>query len=183
MELKVLKKQNNSADCIVCGLDNHSSLKVRFYECEGEILCGVFHNEEWHQSFPGRMHGGMIGAVLDETIGRAVMIRNPDQWGVTGELTIRYIKPTPLNSDLLWWGKLVSENSRLFKGVGQLETPEGEVVATAEATYFKLDLAKITTINEMDRNWFLEDEEIPEKLSTNNIEILDKLASKLQNKR
>ena len=127
MEVKVLKKQNNSEECIVCGLQNDASLKVRFYECEGDVICAVFHNEDFHQSFPGRMHGGMISAVLDETIGRAVMIKNPDQWGVTGELKVRYLKPTPLETDLYCWGKIVKENSRLFKGVGYLETPDGEV--------------------------------------------------------
>ncbi|MBQ7977094.1 MAG: PaaI family thioesterase [Clostridia bacterium] len=180
MQLKVLKKQNSSADCIVCGLSNNLSLKVRFYECEGDILCGVFHNEDWHQSFPGRMHGGMIGAVLDETIGRAIMIRDPDQWGVTGELKIRYIKPTPLNADLLCWGKIVSENSRLFKGVGYLETIDGEVVATAEATFFKMDITKITDDSFTDENWYFEDKPIPAVICTENLTLLDKLSEKMK---
>ena len=180
MELKVLKKQNNSEECIVCGLKNDASLKVRFYECEGNIVCGVFHNEDFHQSFPGRMHGGMISAVLDETIGRAVMITNPDQWGVTGELKVRYLKPTPLETDLYCWGKIISENSRLFKGVGYLETPAGEVVATGEATYFKLPLASIAENQLDEHNWFLENANAPATLSSPNIELLDNLAKKLK---
>ena len=180
MELKVLKKQNNSEECIVCGLDNDSSLKVRFYECEGDIICGVFHNEDFHQSFPGRMHGGMICAVLDETVGRAVMIKNPDQWGVTGEIKIRYLKPTPLETDLHCWGKIVSENSRLFKGVGYLETPDGEVVATGEATYFKLALSAISEDKLDDHNWYLEDGEMPATLSTDNLNLLDTLSEKMK---
>ena len=179
MDIKVLKKQNSSEDCIVCGLKNDASLKVRFYECENDILCGVFHNEDWHQSFPGLMHGGMISAVLDETIGRAVMIKNPNQWGVTGELKVRFLKPTPLESDLLCWGQIVSGNSRLFKGVGYLETPQGEVVATAEATYFKLALDDITD-GFSSRNWFLENTEIPQTISTNNLTLLENLAQKMK---
>ncbi len=180
MELKVLKKQNNSNACIVCGLDNHSSLKVRFYECEGDVVCGVFHNEDFHQSFPGRMHGGMICAVLDETIGRAVMIKNPDQWGVTGEIKVRYLKPTPLETELYCWGKIVSENSRLFKGVGYLETPSGEVVATSEATYFKLELSKISDEKLDDTKWYFENGEIPASLSSDNLDLLDTLSAKLK---
>ena len=45
MELKVTKKQNNTTDCIVCGLHNDASLHTRFYELEGNIICGIFHNE------------------------------------------------------------------------------------------------------------------------------------------
>ena len=179
MELKVLKKQNNSEECIVCGLQNDASLKVRFYECDGGLICGIFHNEDFHQSFPGRMHGGMISAVLDETIGRAVMIKNPDQWGVTGELKVRYLKPTPLETNLHCWGKIVSENSRLFKGVGYLETPDGEVVATGEATYFKLELSTIAEGQLDEHNWYLEKGEAPATLTSKNIDLLDTLAQKI----
>lgn len=179
MDLKVLKKQNNSEDCIVCGLKNHSSLRTRFYELEGDIICGIFNTEDFHQSFPGRMHGGMISAVLDEVIGRAVMIKNPEQWGVTGELTVRYLKPTPLSTKLKAFGKIVKENSRLFKGVGYIEDNEGNVLATAEATYFKMDLNKIS-VEPLGNNWFYENEIIPDTISTNNIDTLSKLEQKMQ---
>ena len=179
MELKVTKKQNNTTDCIVCGLHNDASLHTRFYELEGNIMCGVFHNENRHQSFPGRMHGGMTSAILDETIGRAVMIKDPDQWGVTGELKVRFLKPTPLDQDLLCFGKLTSENSRLFKGVGYVETLDGTVVATAEATYFKLDLDKITHVTD-ESIWFKEDGNCPATIKTNNLELLDTLASRFK---
>ncbi len=179
MELKILKKQNNTPDCLVCGLHNDASLHTRFYELEGNIVCGVFRNENRHQSFPGRMHGGMISAILDETIGRAVMIKDPDQWGVTGELKVRFLRPTPLDQELQCFGKLYAENSRLFKGVGYLETLDGTIVATGEATYFKLDLDKITSETEHDI-WYQEKGEIPESISTNNINELDSLIQKLK---
>lgn len=180
MKLKVLKKQNISRDCVVCGQKNEWSLKTKFYECEGDIICAVLQNENWHQSFPGRMHGGMISAVLDEAIGRAVMIKNPDQWGVTGELKVRFLKPTPLDTTLICVTKLVSENGRLFKGVGYLEDKNGTLLATAEATYFKLDIQKITTEN-LAEHWFYENSEIPEFIETSNLEKLEILAKKAEN--
>jgi len=37
----------------------------------------------YHQGYPNHMHGGMISAVLDETLGRAVQIYDTGIWGVT----------------------------------------------------------------------------------------------------
>ena len=178
MQLKILKKQNSSADCIVCGAHSHSSLKTIFYETENDIIVARFKSQDLHQSFPGRMHGGMVTAVLDEVIGRAVMIKDPNQWGVTGEIKVRFIKPTPLNEELQCVGKIVKENSRLFKGVGYLETLQGEILATCEATYFKLDIEKITD-DPNEEYWFYEDTPLPEFMETTNLNMLDKLAEKI----
>ncbi len=57
-------------------------LRGRFYVLElaaagvPEVL-GVFTLREEHQSYPGRLHGGISTAILDETIGRAITIADP----------------------------------------------------------------------------------------------------------
>jgi len=51
----------------VCGVENASSLKARFYELDDGELLGVFAPLEEHQSYPGRLHGGISAAVLDES--------------------------------------------------------------------------------------------------------------------
>jgi len=57
-----------------------------------------FTGAEHHQSYPGRMHGGVITAVMDEAIGRAIMIKYGDSlWGGHAELTMRFRRPVPLD--------------------------------------------------------------------------------------
>ena len=68
---------------------------------ENEYLVGKFSGINEHQSFPGRMHGGMISAILDEGIGRAIWIYEPSTWGVTTHLNVKYRKPVPLYEDLI----------------------------------------------------------------------------------
>lgn len=176
-ELKVENNQNVSLDCAVCGTKNPYSLGAKFYELEGGFVVGVLLGEEHHQSFPGRMHGGMISAIIDETIGRAVQIGHPEKWGVTGELKVRFLKPTPLHKKLYCFAKLFEENKWLFKGAAVLESESGELVATGEATYMKMEVDKIT--NSLDeKNWFKEDVELPKSVVFYNDEELNKLLNK-----
>ena len=139
MKYKVIKKQNNSNDCIVCGLNTTSSLKAEFYELENNTIAAICTPKDIHQSYPDRMHGGMICALLDEVMGRGLQIGNPDAWGVTGSIEIKYKKPVPLNKQIKCVGRIVSNRSRIFEGVGFVEDEDGNVLATGKALYFKTD--------------------------------------------
>ena len=153
MEKKVIKKQNQGRNCIVCGVDNESGLHGEFFELEDGTLVGLFHLKPWHQSYPGRVHGGIITAMLDETIGRAVQIADPDAWGVTAELTTRYLKPVPYDTDLRVTGRITRDARLLFIGEGEVLLPDGTVAARATAKYAKLPLASIGDLNAEGDSW------------------------------
>ena len=139
MKYKVIKKQNNSSDCIVCGLKTESSLKTAFYELENGTVVGICTPQNHHQSYPDRMHGGMICALLDEVMGRGIQMGDPNAWGVTGSIEIKYKKAVPLNKQIKCVGKITSNRTRIFEGEGFLEDEDGNVLATGKALYFKTD--------------------------------------------
>ena len=64
--MKILSKQRNSRMCMICGLDNEYGVNAPFYNMEDGSVMTVFRYKEQHQSYPGRVHGGMITAMLDE---------------------------------------------------------------------------------------------------------------------
>ncbi|HOI86100.1 MAG TPA: PaaI family thioesterase [Acholeplasmataceae bacterium] len=140
MIYKVLKKQYNSSMCFVCGMDNEASLRTKYYELENKQILGLFQGGDVHQSYPKRMHGGIITALLDETIGRAVQIDEPNTFGVTVELTVRYLKPVPLDETLYCVGKITDMRKILFYGEGYLCTTTGDILATCHAKYMKQDI-------------------------------------------
>ena len=74
MEHKIVNAQNVSKNCLVCGVDNRFGLKTSFYETDNNELVAVFTPLVEHQSYPGVTHGGISAAILDETIGRAIMM-------------------------------------------------------------------------------------------------------------
>ncbi len=142
-ELKIIKLQNNSDMCIVCGVKNTLSLNARFYALEEDIILAEITGRDEHQSYPGRMHGGMISAILDETIGRAVQISNPEIWGVTSKLEVVFKKPVPLNEPIRCFAKIKKLYSVAFVGNGYIEDQSGNVLATATGTYVRTPVEKI----------------------------------------
>lgn len=170
MKYKVKKVQFNSKDCLVCGLENPYGLKTVFYETEDNQLIAVFNVLNGHQSYPNRLHGGVTAAVLDETIGRAISINNPDMvWGVTMELKVQYRKPIPLDQTLYAIGRITMVRRNVFKGEGEVILQDGTRAATAEGLYMQLKLDQIADNDFIDNAWGLlpdntvEEIEIPDE--------------------
>ena len=164
MIYKVVKKQNNSSMCFVCGIDNHAGLHTHFYELEGGKLLGQFKGFEIHQSYPSRMHGGIISSLLDETVGRSIQATDDSVWGVTVELHMKFLKPVPLDQELWAVGFITSQNRLLFEGEGYLTTPQQEILATCKAKYLKQPVKKIVSdMDFIEEQWiFVADDHMPE---------------------
>ena len=85
------------------------------------------------------MHGGMICALLDEVMGRGLQIDNPNAWGVTGNIEIKYKKPVSLNKQIKCVGRITSNRARIFEGEGFIEDLDGNILVVGKALYFKTD--------------------------------------------
>jgi acyl-coenzyme A thioesterase PaaI-like protein len=143
VERVVTGSQKVSRMCMVCGRENPASLRARFFELEGDELLGLFSPTEQHQSYPGRLHGGISSAVLDETIGRAIAMLEPDTWGVTVELHLRYRQPVPLDRELRVIARITRDSSRLFEGTGEIVLDDGTVAVEASGKYMKMPIERI----------------------------------------
>ncbi len=154
MRHRVLRKQKNSKMCLVCGLKNPYGLRSFFYELESGELLGVFTPMEEHQSYPGRLHGGIAAAMLDETIGRAIMMKyEEDYWGVTVEFTSKYKKPVPLDEELRVIGRITKDTRRIFEGTGEIILQDGSVAVEGYGKYIKLPLSKIADFDPETQEW------------------------------
>jgi len=154
MEHRVVGKQQNSKMCFLCGLKNSFGLHGEFFELENDELVCVFTPSEEHQSYPGRLHGGITTAVLDETIGRAIMMKYEHAvWGVTIEFTTRYRKPIPLNTELRVVGRITDVTNRTFDGTGELLLPNGDIAATGAGKYLLMPLEKISDFDPLEQEW------------------------------
>jgi uncharacterized protein (TIGR00369 family) len=154
MKHRVTGKQPNSKMCMVCGLKNVAGVKASFYELDSGELVALFTPRAEHQSYPGRLHGGITTALLDETIGRAIRTKAGEEiWGVTLEFTTQFRKPVPIGVELRAVGRIVKDRGRIFEGTGEILLPDGEVAATGSGKYLKLPIKKISDFNVEDQEW------------------------------
>lgn len=154
MRHRIKAKQPNSKMCLVCGLKNSFGLHSFFYELENGELLAVFKPMEEHQSYPGRLHGGIATAILDETIGRAIMMKyDNDIWGVTMEFTTRYKQPVPLDEELRVIGRVTKETQRHFEGSGEIILQDGRVAAEGRGKFLKLPIDKIANFDFEAQEW------------------------------
>lgn len=154
MRRNVVAAQNVSRMCLVCGIENVAGLHGRFLELDDGELLGIFEPRQEHQGYPGRLHGGIASAILDETIGRAITIPHPDTWGVTAELTVRFKRPIPLAGPIRAVGRIAKDTSRLFEGTGEILLEDGSIAASASGKYVKLALEAIADPAFRETDWF-----------------------------
>ena len=155
MKLKVIAKQNNSDMCVVCGTKNPLSLGAKFYHVEGDLIVGLVTGRDEHQSYPNRMHGGMISALLDEVIGRAINTVEPEAFGVTTDINVKFKKPVPLNEEIRIVGKLTRNTRLIFQAEGFIEDKNGTLLAVGSATYMKMTAEKIAGAPLSEEQYFL----------------------------
>ena len=142
--MKVISKQDNSKMCIICGMDNPLGVQAQFYNMEDGSVMTPFRFREEHQSYPQRVHGGMIAAMLDELGLRACWTKSEDYiWGVTMSLEVKYRKPVPYDVDLIGQGNVTFESSKFLKIQAEIMNQKGQVLASADIKYLKLDAGQI----------------------------------------
>lgn len=132
-----MKRQPNSRHCFVCGMENPIGFKVVFEE-ENKRVWAEFTPKEEHQGFPGILHGGLIGALLDEAMGRCLMAGGEERWMVSARLEVRYKKPIPIGEPLTVMGEIVQDRGRLVETRGEIRLSDHSLAAQAKGVYIQI---------------------------------------------
>ncbi len=156
--MRVKTKQCNSKMCIICGIENPSSVKAPFYEMEDGSVMSIFEFKDYHQSYPGRTHGGLITAMLDE-LGLRSLWPLENTYGVTMEITTKFRRPVPYNQTLKGIGKVIKNMPRFVQSEAKICDLDENVLAEATIKYMKLPPEKIVSdyINTNAHNIFIRD--------------------------
>lgn len=89
-----------------------------------------------HQGYPGVLHGGILGALLDETVGRAAYL--VQEWVFTAKVEIRFRKPAPIGQTIRFEGWIVRRRGKFLDLAGQACLLDGSVIADARGLYVLL---------------------------------------------
>jgi uncharacterized protein (TIGR00369 family) len=124
-------------ECFVCGENNAAGLKLRIRtDAErGESTADVTFAEHF-QGWAKIVHGGLLAAVLDEAMIYAAGAKGLKC--VTGEMTVRYVKPASTGVAYKLTGRFVEEKGRIVIAESKLLDSDGQEVARASSKLFKV---------------------------------------------
>jgi len=119
--------------CFVCGENNPLGMKVKFKDNGNGEIEGAFTPSEFHEGFPGHLHGGLAATLLDEAMARAVNTQGVH--GMTARMELRYREKIPVQETI----KVVAKVLRFKKTILDLEAkvylPDGKVAVEATARF------------------------------------------------
>lgn len=114
--------------CFVCGPENPDGLHASF-ECAEGRATGRYLPRPEHQGYQGISHGGILAALLDESMVYAAVTLG--HWVTTAEMTVRYTKPAPTGQPLTVHAEVVQRQRRLVNCRAEIRSEDGQVLATA----------------------------------------------------
>ena len=141
--MKVISKQKSSKYCFICGVENPIGLKAQFYNMEDGSVMTLFKYLPEHQSFPQRVHGGLITTMLDELAMRAYWTIGEEIFGVTTSMETKFRKPVPYGVELIGKGEVISDTSRFFKSRTIITDKNNIIYSEAITNYIKMPISKI----------------------------------------
>lgn len=164
--MKVISKQRNSRMCMVCGMDNPVGLKAQFYNMEDGSVMTLFRYRAEHQSFPQRVHGGLVATMLDELGLRAMWTGTSEEiFGVTMSLEVKYRKPVPYEEPLIGRGIVERETPKFATIRTEIYDESGHVLANGTAKYIKLEAEQIARgVDSHEEMCYLLEDEVKEIL-------------------
>lgn len=123
--------------CFGCGPGHPSGLRVRCFRTDEGVVAPVWIAAQYVGP-PAAAHGGIVTAYLDEICAGAAL-RATGRVAVTGELTVRFVQPVPLEQPLVGRGRLVTDHGRYVDVEGRLENfATGRLLATAKGRFFPI---------------------------------------------
>jgi acyl-coenzyme A thioesterase PaaI-like protein len=115
---------------------------------EGDVACGSAVFGSAYEGPPGCVHGGLIAAAFDEVLGFTQSMAG--QPGMTGTLTVRYRRPTPLHTELRFEGRVQRIEGRKLFVAATLHAGE-TLCAECEAIFIRVDFARLAALAEQRR--------------------------------
>jgi uncharacterized protein (TIGR00369 family) len=124
--------------CFACGKNNPEGMRLKFsYDEERYCFICRFRLGKRYTGPPGHCHGGIIAAVLDEAMGKVNKLRHVV--ALTSEITVKYLRPVPLNKPLRVESREVSVRGRRHVNKAEILNDKDEVLARSRGLFIAID--------------------------------------------
>ncbi|HKY51415.1 MAG TPA: PaaI family thioesterase [Candidatus Limnocylindria bacterium] len=144
---------NFAHHCFACGRLNEAGLHLDF-DVSRDRAETRFTPERRHEGYDGTVHGGIVTALLDETMGWAIF--HQGIWAVTTRLSVSFRRPVTVGEELRVVGEVTRRRSRAIETRGTVSrVSSGDVLAEAEATFLVMSEDQR---RELQRRYSIDDE-------------------------
>jgi uncharacterized protein (TIGR00369 family) len=124
--------------CFGCGKENSIGLKLELeFDDDTKTAFGQYAAHELLEGPPNIIHGGIIAAILDETM--ITVNKYMEIMAITSEITIRYLQPAFIKENLYIRGWYVKKSKRVVENRAEIENEMGKIVARAKGKYIEID--------------------------------------------
>jgi acyl-coenzyme A thioesterase PaaI-like protein len=115
--------------CFVCGKDNGEGFQLQVHR-DGTDAVARFTPRATHSGYPERLHGGIVGLLVDEMLVYAGAAHG--LMGMTAKVRYWLRRPIPLGETLHLRGRLVQRSDRGFRAVVSIRLHDDQLVAEGE---------------------------------------------------
>jgi uncharacterized protein (TIGR00369 family) len=127
--------------CFGCGGANAAGMKLEFEaDTETGRVTGRFKLAKEYQGSMGMLHGGIIALLLDEAMGKVCKLS--DARAVTAELSVRYLKPIPVDKEIVVEAFQVKREGRQLYHEGEIRSADGVVLAKGTGRFVAIDRSR-----------------------------------------
>jgi uncharacterized protein (TIGR00369 family) len=138
----VLLKPNPTNVCFGCGGAYERGMQLTYEQDDAvQRIRGNFRLGAEYQGGAGFIHGGILATVLDEVMGKVCRFRGVH--AVTAELTIEYLRPVPVDVDLVVEGYEAEMTGRNLFLVGEIRDVSGKVLARGKGRFVIVDPKRV----------------------------------------
>ena len=131
-KLMEMPKDQKYGMCFACGEENPVGLHLHFFWIPNGVMA-FFTPKPEHQSYNGRMHGGLITVLLDEIMGN-YLFKKEGVPAYTARIDLRFRTPVQIGTTIRCEGHEVKRKGRLVVMEGVIINPDGTVAAEATST-------------------------------------------------
>lgn len=143
-------------NCFGCSKNNIQGLHLRFWLTEKgcytrcaipDHLCGI----------DGLVHGGIITLLLEE-VAQWTIISHLGRFGMTREISVRYLKPVPTNTEILVEAQIINQGEKNIVFRSNVHNSEGIFMVESESNWIFVSpsaIAKVTAVDELMLREFL----------------------------
>lgn len=124
--------------CFGCSPSNEHGMQLTFFRRGDRVGTRYAIPDRFHGA-PGIAHGGIVATIFDEvSCGVVVFLKN--RYVVTGELTVRYEAPCPVETELELVGWVEDDSHPRYCVVHAEAILDGQAIARSKGRFFYAEL-------------------------------------------